>query len=192
MLHSQARDAVIFRLNTRMRNEANCESSTFQKSVARIQRAAGNAIMMHSPRTAGFQVDDNVEFQTSPKSCASMMAASCDACGGFGASPQRSLFAITRLPSPANRPSNCERRPIFDSLRPDLKERLRPEILRFAGTPHVTSLHEVLNEEANSIHRFRRLDRCALANRDGNRRGEAGMRGCDAGRSARALVLAYD
>jgi hypothetical protein len=101
-------------------------------------------------------------------------------------------LAIARLFSPANRHRNCEYRPIFDSLRPDLEERLGAEMLRFAWTSHVILLHEVLNEKADTIHRFRRMDCYALINRDTNGAGEAGMRGRDAVESARALVLASD
>jgi hypothetical protein len=50
---------------------------------------------------------------------------------------------------PANWPRNCEYGPIFDPLQTDLSERLRSATPRFAWTSHATSLHEVLNEEAD-------------------------------------------
>src|ERR1700759_5275944 len=62
----------------------------------------------------------------------------------------------------------------------------------FGWTSHAISPHEVLNEEADSINRFRRLHCCALINRDTNCAGEAKMRCRDAIKSARALVLASD
>src|SRR6476619_2586002 len=47
---------------------------------------------------------------------------------------------------PANWPRNCEYGPIFDPLRPDLKERGYGRQRRvFGWTSHATSLHEVLN-----------------------------------------------
>jgi hypothetical protein len=39
MLHSQACEVLIFRIKMRTRNEGNCGSSSFPKSVARMQRA---------------------------------------------------------------------------------------------------------------------------------------------------------
>jgi len=65
-------------------------------------------------------------------------------------------------------------------------------MLRFAWTSHVTLLHEVLNEKADSIHRFRRLDCYVLANRNTHGAGEARMRGRDPIKFAGALVLASD
>src|ERR1700732_85453 len=56
----------------------------------------------------------------------------------------------------ANWPRNCEYGPIFDPLRPDLKERLRSATPRFLVAPRMQlPLHEVLNEEADSINSFR-------------------------------------
>jgi hypothetical protein len=83
-----------------------------------------------------------------------------------------------------NWPRNCEYGPIFDPLRPDLKERLRSAPPHFGSTSHATSLREVLNEEADSINRFRRLHCYALINRDTNCAGEAKMRCRDAIKSA--------
>ena len=65
-------------------------------------------------------------------------------------------------------------------------------MLRFAWTSHVTWLHEVLNEEADSINRFHRMDCYVLGDRDTNGAGEARMRGRDAVKFAGALVLASD
>jgi hypothetical protein len=93
---------------------------------------------------------------------------------------------------PAHRPRNGEYRPIFDPLRPNLKESLRWAKPGFAWTSHVTLLHEVLNEETDSINRFRRLHCYALINRDTNCAGEARMHDRDAIKSARVLVLASD
>jgi hypothetical protein len=62
----------------------------------------------------------------------------------------------------------------------------------FGWTSHATSLHEVLNEEADSISRFRRLHCYARINRDTNCAGEAKMQCRDAVKSARLLVLASD
>ena len=59
-------------------------------------------------------------------------------------------------------------------------------------TSHAISLHEVGNEEADTIHRFRRLHCYARINRDANCAGGAKMQSRDAIKSAGVLVLAYD
>ena len=80
----------------------------------------------------------------------------------------------------------------------------RPTTTRFEGQPryrecrastwtsHATSLHEVLNEETDTVSRFRRLRRNVLVNRDTNCGGEAKMQCRDAVESARILVVASD
>jgi hypothetical protein len=45
MLHSQARDRLIFRIKICPRNGANFRSSIFSKSVARMQRGAGKQLL---------------------------------------------------------------------------------------------------------------------------------------------------
>jgi hypothetical protein len=87
--------------------------------------------------------------------------------------------------------ANWPNGPIFDPLRPDLKETLRSTTPRF-WTLHATSPHEVLNEEADPINRFRHVHCYALINRDTNCAGEAKMQCRDAIKSARVLVLASD
>ena len=77
--------------------------------------------------------------------------------------------------------------PIFDPLRPDLKERLWSATPRSGWTSHATSLREVLNEEADSINRFRRLHCYALINPDTDCAGEAKMQRRDAIKSARGI-----
>src|SRR5437588_1704338 len=53
--------------------------------------------------------------------------------------------------------SYCEYGPIFDPLRPDLRERLQPATPVFGWTSHATSVHEVLDEEADAINHFYRF-----------------------------------
>jgi hypothetical protein len=65
--------------------------------------------------------------------------------------------------------------PIFDPLRPDLKNNLRLQRYDSSWTSHVTSLHEVPNEETDSINRIRRLHRYALIDRDIDCAGKAEM-----------------
>ena len=69
-------------------------------------------------------------------------------------------------------------------------ENLRLQHRDSGWTSHVTSLHEVPNEETDSISRFRRLHRHALVHRDTNCTGEAKMQRFEAVKSARILVLA--
>src|SRR6267154_3817491 len=71
--------------------------------------------------------------------------------------PAIGVTAIADCLLPANWPRNCEYGPIFDPLRPDLKERLRSATPRFWLDLACNSLHEVLNEEADSINSFRRF-----------------------------------
>src|SRR6267154_6353314 len=89
--------------------------------------------------------------------------------------PAIGVTAIADCLLPANWPRNCEYGPIFDPLRPDLKERLRSATPRFWLDLACNSLHEVLNEEADSINRFRRLHGYSLVYRDTNCAGEAIM-----------------
>src|SRR5260370_23654820 len=70
--------------------------------------------------------------------------------------PAIGVTAIADCLLPANWPRNCEYGPIFDPLRPDLKERVGNAAF-FGWTSHAISLHEVLDEEADSINRFRRF-----------------------------------
>jgi hypothetical protein len=80
--------------------------------------------------------------------------------------------------------------PIFDPLRPDLTENLRLQRRDSNWTSHVISLHEVSNEEADSINRFRRLHRYAFIHRCCA--GEAKMQRHEAVTPARILVVASD
>src|SRR6266478_3006987 len=105
--------------------------------------------------------------------------------------PAIGATAIADCLLPANWPRNCEYGPIFDPLRPDLKERLRSAPPHFGSTSHATSLREVLNEEADSINRFRRLH--CYAHQSGYQlRRRSKMQCRDAIKSARVLVLASD
>src|SRR6266436_9753570 len=70
MLHSQARDGLIFRIKIWPRNGANCRSSTFPKSVARMQCATGEQLLCILRRKRVGKLKDP-----------------CDACGRFGARP---------------------------------------------------------------------------------------------------------
>src|SRR5258706_10637571 len=71
--------------------------------------------------------------------------------------PAIGATAYCRLSYSSKLASYCEYGPIFDPLRPDLKERLRSATPQFlVGTSHATSVHEVLDEEADAINRFHR------------------------------------
>jgi len=108
----------------RTRNNANCRSSIFPKSVACLQRAAGKQILS--------------EPNPLPQSKAPIATGNS----------HRTLIA------PADRRDGyclivffqkiglviVKYGPIFDPLRPDLKERLRSAPPHFGSTSHATSL----------------------------------------------------